>query len=52
MPEPIVYVDRSQVRPGRLAEVMAAADGLAQFVEANEPEIISFACSSTGMAPT
>lgn len=43
MPDPIVYIDRSEVREGRLEEVKTAVKELAGFVEANEPEILSHA---------
>ena len=37
MPGPIVYVDQSEVREGRLEELRAALAELAAWVEANEP---------------
>lgn len=43
MAGPIVYVDRSEIHEGRADEVRAAVRGLAEFVEANEPEIVSYA---------
>jgi hypothetical protein len=39
MSEPIVYVDRSAVRPGKLHELKRAIGDLAAFVEANEPQL-------------
>ena len=42
MSSPIVYVDTSQIRPGRLAELQAAMRELAAFVEANEPRLIAY----------
>lgn len=42
MSEPIFYVDRSQIREGKLAELKAAMKELAAFVEANEPRLISY----------
>ena len=42
MSAPIVYIDTSAIRPGRLAEVKAAMKELAEFVEANEPQLISY----------
>lgn len=42
MSDLIVYVDRSTVHEGRLAELKAAMSDLADFVEANEPEILSY----------
>ena len=38
----VVYLDTSDVRPGRLGELKAAMENLAHFVEANEPRIISY----------
>jgi hypothetical protein len=42
MAQPIVYVDTSEVRPGRLAELKAAMDDLARFVQANEPQLLAY----------
>lgn len=42
MPTPIVYIDRSNVREGRLAELRTAMDELARFVEEHEPRILAF----------
>ncbi|HEY3263398.1 MAG TPA: hypothetical protein VGJ95_24520 [Pseudonocardiaceae bacterium] len=42
MTQPIVYVDTSEVREGRLAELKAAMDDLARFVEANEPQLLAY----------
>ena len=42
MSEPIVYVDTSEVRAGRLPELKAAIRKLAEFVEANEPQLVSY----------
>jgi hypothetical protein len=41
MSEPIVYIDTSEVRQGRLPEVKAAMNELAEFVDLNEPRLIS-----------
>ena len=38
----IVYLDTSEVRPGRLAELKEAMAELAAYVEANEPRIVSY----------
>jgi quinol monooxygenase YgiN len=43
MGDPLVYVDRSEVRPGKLDELREAIAGLASFVAANEPQLISYA---------
>jgi quinol monooxygenase YgiN len=42
MSEPILYVDTSAVRQGELERVKAAAQELVEFVEANEPQLISY----------
>jgi len=42
MAQPIVYVDTSEVRPGRLEELKAAMDDLARFVQANEPQLLAY----------
>jgi hypothetical protein len=42
MPEPIVYVDVSEVREGKLEELRQAMTELAAFVEANEPQLTAY----------
>ena len=42
MSQPIVYVDVSTIREGKRAELEAAMKGLAAFIEANEPQLISY----------
>jgi hypothetical protein len=42
MAQPIVYIDVSAIRNGKLEEVTAAMKGLASFVEANVPQLISY----------
>ena len=42
MSQLIFYVDTSAVRPGRLTEVKQAMNELAEFVDANEPQLISY----------
>jgi hypothetical protein len=42
MSQPIVYVDTSEVRPGRLAELKVAMTDLARFVQANEPQLLAY----------
>jgi len=39
----VIYVDRSEVRAGRLEELRTAIAELADFVAANEPQIVSYA---------
>ena len=41
MSQPIVYVDTSEVRPGRLAELKVARNDMARFVQANEPQLLA-----------
>ena len=43
MSQPIVYVDTSTIREGRLDELEVAMKNLAAFVEANMPRVISYA---------
>lgn len=40
---PIVYVDTSSIREGKLSELEAAMTRLATFVESNVPRVISYA---------
>lgn len=42
MGHPIVYVDTSNVRPGRLDELRVAMQDLTRFVEANEPQLLAY----------
>ncbi|MGH3731552.1 MAG: hypothetical protein ACRDTU_22825 [Micromonosporaceae bacterium] len=42
MSQLIVYVDTSEVRPGRLEELKVAMEDLTRFVEANEPQLIAY----------
>lgn len=42
MSEAIVYVDHSEVREGALEELKSATKELADFVEANEPQLIAY----------
>jgi quinol monooxygenase YgiN len=42
MSQPLVYVDTAEVRPGKLAELKAAIAELAEFVEENEPGLVSY----------
>lgn len=42
MPQPIVYIDVSAIRKGKLAELEAAMKSLAAFVERNVPQLISY----------
>jgi len=40
--QPIVYIDTSAIREGKLEELKVAMKGLAAFVEANVPQLISY----------
>ena len=42
MSQPIVYLDTSEVRDGRLTELKAAMNDLAEFVQANEPRLLAY----------
>lgn len=42
MSDPIVYIDMSDIREGKLEAVEAATKELAAFVEANNPHILSY----------
>lgn len=42
MTDPIVFVDTSEIRKGKLEELRRAMTDLAEFVEANEPDPISY----------
>ena len=42
MPEPLIFIDVSEIVPGKLEDAKAAFKELAAFVEANEPRAISY----------
>src|SRR5688572_11607414 len=42
MTQPLMYVDTSEVRGGALPELKSAIGELADFVENNEPQLISY----------
>ena len=42
MPQPIVYVDTSTIREGKLDQLEVAMKNLAAFVETNVPQLISY----------
>lgn len=42
MSNPIVYVDTSRIREGKLNELKEAMTELAAFIEANNPRVISY----------
>ena len=43
MSEGIVYVDHSEIRPGRIEEVKRGIAELVEFVKAHEPQLIFYA---------
>ena len=51
MSQPIMYVDTSEVRPGRLEELKAAMNDLARFVQANEPHLLAYNVYFTSDGP-
>lgn len=42
MAEPIVYIDRSRIRPGKLEEVRDGVTELVQFIEGREPQLLFY----------
>lgn len=42
MPDPIIYVDRSRIVEGRVQELKRGLRALVEFVERNEPRLISY----------
>ncbi len=42
MSEPIVYIDNSEILEGKLEELKAVMNELVAFVNANEPQLISY----------
>ena len=42
MSQPLVDVDTAEGRPGKLVQLKAAIEELAEFVELNEPGLISY----------
>jgi quinol monooxygenase YgiN len=42
MSQPLVYVDTSHVREGAVDQLKRAIEELAEFVEENEPELLSY----------
>lgn len=43
MAQPILYIDTSTIRDGKIEELEAAMKHLAAFVEANMPRLVSYA---------
>jgi hypothetical protein len=41
-PEPIVYIDHSEIREGSLEELKAGIRRLVEFIEAREPQLIAY----------
>jgi len=42
MSEPVVYVDTSDVRPGKLEELEVAVTELAKVLDAKEPQLVAY----------
>lgn len=42
MSEQIVYIDRSEILDGKLEELKEGIDGLVEFVDAREPQLVSY----------
>jgi hypothetical protein len=42
MSEPIVYIDHSDIREGKLADVRAGIQELVDFVDTNEPRLLAY----------
>lgn len=42
MSGPIVYIDRSRIRSGKLEELKPAIEDLVQFIEEREPQLLSY----------
>ena len=42
MSEPIIYVDHSAIRKGKLEELRQAMTELAEFVDTHEPQLLSY----------
>jgi hypothetical protein len=43
MSEPVIYIDRSEIRDGKLRDVEQRITGLTTFIEHSEPQLISYA---------
>jgi hypothetical protein len=42
MAEPVLYIDRSDIRPGKLEIARRLMTDLVAFVEANEPQLVAY----------
>jgi hypothetical protein len=42
MPEPLILIDSSEIRPGKLEEVKAGLRQLVEFVDAHEPRPLAY----------
>lgn len=42
MAEPLIYIDRSEVREGALEDLKRAMHGLVRLIEANEPALVLY----------
>ena len=51
MSEPVISIDTSLIRDGKLDELKGAVAELVEFVRANEPRPIAYECISTRPGP-
>jgi hypothetical protein len=51
MSDPIVYIDRSEIRTGKLDDAKMAIPHLVAFVKAHEPQLISYGISVVRQGP-
>lgn len=42
MSDPIVYIDRSEIRSRRLNDLKEAVDDLVEFIDAREPQLLYY----------
>lgn len=42
MSEPIIYIDRSTIRPGKLEQLKRAIGDLVEFIESQEPQLLHY----------
>ena len=42
MTEPVIYIDRSRVRPGKFDDLRRAIHNLVEFIDAREPQLLHY----------
>lgn len=42
MTEPVIYIDRSRVRPGKLDDLKRAIHDLVEFIDTREPQLLHY----------